>query len=187
MQRLNQGSKTIEEYYQELLIGLARSNIQEDEMGKCSRFFRGLRRKIHDVLDYKEYTRFSQLYHYALKAEREVQGRQPRHSMTPSTPSRPTEVSKFFDVQTPPAPIKKSSPIAPFSGSATPSSSSSSKVVCHRCKGMGHIAKKIPANAHILLLMIVDMLVLVMKRMNLHLQLIFMQINLRIVLKILTR
>ena len=53
LQHLNQGSKTIEEYYQELLIGLARSNIQEDEMDKCSRFFGGLRREIQDVLDYK--------------------------------------------------------------------------------------------------------------------------------------
>ena len=63
LQRLNQGSKIVEEYYQELLIGLARSNIQEDDMDKCSRFFGGLRREIQDVLDYKEWTRFSQLYH----------------------------------------------------------------------------------------------------------------------------
>ena len=41
-------------------------------------FFGGLRREIQDVLDYKEWTRFFQLYHYAIKAEREVQGRQPR-------------------------------------------------------------------------------------------------------------
>ena len=75
LQRLNQGSKTVEEYYQELLIGLACSNVQEDEMDKCSRFFGGLRREIQDVLDYKEWTRFFQLYHYALKAEREAQGR----------------------------------------------------------------------------------------------------------------
>ena len=33
----------------------------------------------------------------------------------------------------------------PSSGSATPSSSSSSKVVYHRCKGMGHIAKECPS------------------------------------------
>ena len=72
LQRLNQDSKTVEEYYQELLIGLACSNIQEDEMDKCSRFFRGLCHEIQDVLDYKEWTRFSQLYHYAIKAEREV-------------------------------------------------------------------------------------------------------------------
>ena len=43
-------------------------------MDKCSRFFGGLGREIQDVLDYKEWTRFSQLYHYAIKAEREVQG-----------------------------------------------------------------------------------------------------------------
>ena len=30
------------------------------------------RREIQDVLNYEEWTRFSQLYHYALKAEREV-------------------------------------------------------------------------------------------------------------------
>jgi hypothetical protein len=39
LQHLNQGSKTVEEYYQELLIGLAHSNIQGDDMDKCSRFF----------------------------------------------------------------------------------------------------------------------------------------------------
>ena len=43
-------------------------------MDKCSRFFGGLCREIQDVLDYKEWIRFSQLYHYALKAEREVHG-----------------------------------------------------------------------------------------------------------------
>ena len=75
LQHLNQGSKPVEEYYQELLIDLAHSNIREDEMDKCSRFFGGLRREIQDVLDYKKWTRFFQLYHYALKAKREVQGR----------------------------------------------------------------------------------------------------------------
>ena len=46
LQRLSQGSKSVEEYYQELLIGLACSNIQEDDMDKCSRFFGGLRHEI---------------------------------------------------------------------------------------------------------------------------------------------
>ena len=40
-------------------------------------FFGGLGHEIQDVLDYKEWTRFPQLYHYALKADREVKGRQP--------------------------------------------------------------------------------------------------------------
>ena len=54
-------------------------------MDKCSRFFGGLRCEIHDILDYKEWTRFPQLYHFALKAKREVYGRQLVRSTPPST------------------------------------------------------------------------------------------------------
>ena len=107
-------------------------------MDKCSRFFGGLRHEIQDVLNYKEWTRFPQLYHYALKAKREVQRRQPMCSTTLSTPSRPTEVSKFSNVQTPPAPVKKSSAItSPSSGFATPSSSSTSKSCVPLLQGHG--------------------------------------------------
>jgi hypothetical protein len=146
LQRLNQASKSVEEYYQEHLIGLACCNIHEDDMDKCSTFLGGLCHEIQDILNYKGWTRFSQLFHLALKAEREVQGRQPMCSTTPSTPSRPTEVIKFSNVQTLLAPVKKSSPITPTSrGSATPSSSSSAMVICHRCKGMGHIVRECPS------------------------------------------
>jgi hypothetical protein len=72
LQRLNQASKSVEEYYQEHLIGLARCNIHEDDMDKCSRFLEGLHREIQDILDYKGWTKFPQLFHLALKAEREI-------------------------------------------------------------------------------------------------------------------
>ena len=74
LQCLNQGSKSIEEYYQELLVGLACCDIHENDQDLSARFMGGLNRDIQDILDYKEWTRFSQLYHLALKAEREVQG-----------------------------------------------------------------------------------------------------------------
>jgi hypothetical protein len=74
LQTLNQGDKGVEEYYQELIIGLARSNIHEDDQDTCARFFGGLHRDIQDILDYKQWTRFGQLYHLALKAERDIQG-----------------------------------------------------------------------------------------------------------------
>ena len=75
LQNLKQGDKGVEEYYQELLIGLARCGIREDDDDTSTRFFGGLNRDIQNILDYKDWTRFSQLYHLALKAEREVQGR----------------------------------------------------------------------------------------------------------------
>jgi hypothetical protein len=72
LQILNQSDKGVEEY-QKLIIGLARRNIHEDDQDTCTRFFGGLHRDIQEILDYKEWTRFSQLYHLALKAEKEVQ------------------------------------------------------------------------------------------------------------------
>ena len=60
--------KGVEEYYQELLIGLARCGIHEDDEDTSARFFGGLNRDIQDILDYKDWNRFSQLYHLALKA-----------------------------------------------------------------------------------------------------------------------
>ena len=75
LQTLKQGDKGVEEYYQQLLIGLARCGIREDDDETSARFFGGLNRDIQDILDYKEWTGFSQLYHLALKDEREVQGR----------------------------------------------------------------------------------------------------------------
>jgi hypothetical protein len=75
LQTLKQGDKGVEEYYQELLIGLALCGIREDDDKTSARFFGGLNRDIQDILDYKNWTRFSQLYHLTLKAEREVQGR----------------------------------------------------------------------------------------------------------------
>jgi hypothetical protein len=39
-----------------------------------ARFLGGLNREIQDVLDYKEYTTITRLFHLACNAEREVQG-----------------------------------------------------------------------------------------------------------------
>ena len=72
LQTLKQGEKGVEAYYQELIIGLAHCDIHEDDEDTCARFFDGLNRDIHDILDYKDWNKFNQLYHLALKAEREV-------------------------------------------------------------------------------------------------------------------
>ena len=86
LKNLKQGDKGVEEYYQELLIGLARCGIHEDDEDTSARFFGGLNRDIQDILDYKDWNRFSQLYHLALKAEREVQGRRiVQHSFRSNT------------------------------------------------------------------------------------------------------
>ena len=78
LQRLTQGSNSVEEYYQALQMGMLRCGLIEGEDAQMARFLGGLNREIQDILEYKEYNSITCLFHLACKAEREVQGRQLR-------------------------------------------------------------------------------------------------------------
>jgi hypothetical protein len=74
LQQLKQGTRSVEEYYQELQIGMLHCNLEEREDAAMARFFVGLNREIQDILEYKDYTNITHLFHFACKAAREVQG-----------------------------------------------------------------------------------------------------------------
>ena len=106
LQRLRQGKNSVEEYYQELQNGMIRCGIVEENEAMLARFLGGLNREIQTILDYKEYTNITRLFHLACKAEREVQDRQalgrtnfsagrpsswtPRASSTSTAPAPPS-------------------------------------------------------------------------------------------------
>jgi hypothetical protein len=75
LQQLKQGARSVEEYYQELQIGMLRCNLEEREDAAMAQFFTGLNHKIQDTLEYKDYANITHFFHFACKAEREVQGR----------------------------------------------------------------------------------------------------------------
>jgi hypothetical protein len=70
-----QGAKSVEEYYQELQIGMLRCNLEEREDTAMARLVAGLNHEIQDILEYKDFANITRLFHFACKAEREVQGR----------------------------------------------------------------------------------------------------------------
>ena len=72
LQRLRQGKNYIEEYYQELQTDMIRCGIVEENEAMLARFMGGLSREIQTILEYKEYTNITRLFHLACKAEREV-------------------------------------------------------------------------------------------------------------------
>jgi hypothetical protein len=72
LQQLKQGAKSVEEYYQELQIGMLHCNLEEREDAATTRFFTGLNREIQDILEYKDYANITCLFHFACKAERKV-------------------------------------------------------------------------------------------------------------------
>jgi len=148
LQALKQGDKGVETYYQELLIGLARCGVNKDDIDASARFFCGSNHDIQNILDYKECHNFFQLYHLAIKAEREVQGRKQHQSFSsnternfqqrskletpkisiapqPSTPAFSARVSKLSNVQ--PPQVKKGATLGVFTSSFLPSS----KIICH--------------------------------------------------------
>jgi hypothetical protein len=49
-------------------------NLEEREDAAMARFVAGLNREILDILEYKDYANITRLFHFACKAEREVQG-----------------------------------------------------------------------------------------------------------------
>jgi hypothetical protein len=75
LQQLKQGVKSVEEYYQEIQIGMLCCNLEEREDVAMAQFVAGLNCEIQDILEYKDYTNITHLVYFACKAEREVQGR----------------------------------------------------------------------------------------------------------------
>jgi tryptophanyl-tRNA synthetase len=74
LQQLQQGTKSVEEYYQELQMGMLRCNLKEDVEPAMARFLGRLNQEIQDIVACKEYTNITRLFRLACKAEREVQG-----------------------------------------------------------------------------------------------------------------
>jgi hypothetical protein len=147
MQRFQQGSQSVEDYYQELQKGMIRCGMLEEPDAAMARFCGGLNCEIQDILDYKEYGDMTQLFEFACKAEREVQGRRlrtysntftGRNSSCSSTPPLPAP-----STPTPRERTTTPAGAAPATGAAS-TTSRTQDITCFRCSGRGHMARDCP-------------------------------------------
>jgi hypothetical protein len=170
LQQLKQGTKSVEEYYQELQMGMLRCNLEEDVEPAMARFLGGLNREIQDILAYKEYTNITRLFHLACKAEREVQGRRAsiktnnsagrNFSKQPctSSPSVGRAAASYSSSTRTAPPSSSDKPRDSPANSAVktvqkPDATTSSvastgrtrDVQCHCCKGFGHVMRDCPS------------------------------------------
>jgi Retrotransposon gag protein len=69
LQRLHQGSKSVEEIYNEMEIAMARADIQEDPKATMARFLRILNPEIADRVELQHYVTLTDMLHQAIKVE----------------------------------------------------------------------------------------------------------------------
>jgi hypothetical protein len=131
----------------------------------------GLRTKIQDIDDYKEYNTINRLFQLAMLPEKELQGRQPirlksslmpRHTSTTPSTSRALAIAHFSRTPstsrapststTPPAAPRASEMTLPApravvkpSSSSTTSIGRTSDIKCHHCHGVGHFQRDRPS------------------------------------------
>ncbi|CAJ2633435.1 unnamed protein product [Trifolium pratense] len=83
LQRLTQGSKSVEEYFKEMEVLKIRANVEEDDEATMARFLHGLNRDISDIVELHHYVEMDELVHQAIKVEQQLKRKsQARRSST---------------------------------------------------------------------------------------------------------
>nr|ABA96965.2 retrotransposon protein, putative, Ty3-gypsy subclass [Oryza sativa Japonica Group] len=171
LMRLEQGDKSVQDYYGELQKGVRRCGIVEGVEDAICRFYSGLREEIHNIVDCKEFNSVNQLFRFAMPAEKELQGRDHQgkskaSTYTPrTTPSAGLPKAVSFRASSQPAgkrpaasgasaapkPFPPPRPAESGKGSTQVPAKSASyvastgRIQCHRCQGFGHVQKDCPS------------------------------------------
>jgi len=72
LQRLQQGTQSVDAYFKELETTLTKVDMHESEESKMVRFVSGLRRDIQDVVELYEYSSLEKLVFLAIKVESQL-------------------------------------------------------------------------------------------------------------------
>jgi hypothetical protein len=126
---------------------MIRCGMLEEPDAAMAHFRGGLNREIQDILDYKEYADMTQLFEFACKVEREVQG---CHSRTYSNTfaGRNSSSSSAPPLPAPSTPTLRERTTTP--AGAAPATGAASTTGCTRditcfcCSGCGHLARDCP-------------------------------------------
>ena len=72
LQRFQQGTLNVDEYYKELETLVLKIELEESEEAMVARFVSGLRKDIQDIVELQEYSSLGSLVHLAMKVEAQL-------------------------------------------------------------------------------------------------------------------
>ncbi|KAK1615037.1 hypothetical protein QYE76_020554 [Lolium multiflorum] len=144
LQKLKQGTKTVEEFFKEMELTMMRANIQEFENQTIARFFNGLNYPIKRIVEFQQYSNMVELVQKASKAERQVNedikySKSKQYfasklaTTTPTTSVKPTASSTPSKQPTIQSRMKQT-----VSSASSKASTGSSNVTCFKCGTQGH-------------------------------------------------
>ena len=147
LQRLNQGSKSVEEYYKEMEVAMIRANVEEDREATMARFLHGLNREIADIVEMQHYVELTDMVHQAIKVEEQLKRKGLVRRGQPMANTSPWKTAPKRDEQLQHRPkfesSKNSKPTtAATLGNIETSSSKTRDIKCFKCQGRGHIASQ---------------------------------------------
>ena len=160
LQNLKQGTRSVDDYHQEMELIMQRARVREDAEQTMQRFLSGLNFNVKRIVRHYQYHDITELLHQAREAEAQLaedakfaarttaaKGRfTPRTASSTSTPSTASGSRGTFNTK-PEAAVsnpKKSVQPAVSSASSSNSTSRNRDIICHTCGGRGHIQRDCP-------------------------------------------
>ena len=151
LQRLSQGSLTVEEYYKEMEMALVRANIEEETEDTMARFLSGLNPDIRDVVELQKYVKLDVLLHKAVWVEQQLKRKRAARRNSSNTFNQNWTNRSKKEGGNSSSPSTQSShgkSAAPNAGTKNNSTSSSNigtrNINCFKCLGRRHIASDCP-------------------------------------------
>ena len=150
LQRLQQGPRSVDEYFIDLETTLTKIDIHENEESKIAIFVSGLRREIQDVVELYEYSSLEKLVHLAIKVESQLLKK--THFKTTNNDDFYKSSWKYKNQsssKTFPSNFVKDATYNPRvsqpSNSTPKSPTKTSSKKCFKCLGFGHIVANCPS------------------------------------------